>query len=152
MAGWERFCESRRFRSRLERKRSTPRRSPCFGIGSNHALDRLSLDLSASDLSRHGACRHLTGLDLCVARGLRSAPRYKDPALEVLARRGLEHELRFVATLKAQGLRIVDLSDLGAGFPTEGSLAAWASGKRSSCGRFECRRQRSSKSARRMSR
>jgi uncharacterized protein len=91
----------------------------------------LSLDLSASDLSRHGACRHLTGLDLCVARGLRSAPRYKDPALEVLARRGLEHELRYVATLKAQGLRIVDLSDLGAGFPTEESLATTVEALRS---------------------
>ena len=71
------------------------------------------LDFSASDLSRHSACRHLTALDLCVAKGLRSAPEYHDPAVDILAQRGLEHERRYVDGLKEQGLTVVDLSDVG---------------------------------------
>lgn len=82
------------------------------------------LEFSASDLARHGACRHLTALDLCVSKGLRSAPEYHDPAVDILAQRGLEHECRYVDGLKAQGLTVADLSDVAGGAPTDAGLAA----------------------------
>jgi predicted RecB family nuclease len=69
-----------------------------------------TLELSASDLSQFLACRHRTALDLAVARGLRPAPSWVDPALILLQERGLEHERRYVDTLRRQGLRAVDLS------------------------------------------
>jgi uncharacterized protein len=69
-----------------------------------------TLEFSASDLSRHAGCRHLTALDLGVARGLHAAPTYRDPALDLLAQRGLEHERRYVNGLRAQGRTVVDLS------------------------------------------
>ena len=48
--------------------------------------------LSASDLSNHLACRHLTSLDFGVAIGERSPPEWRSPDLWVLEERGLEHE------------------------------------------------------------
>ena len=65
--------------------------------------------LSASDLSNHLACRHLTSLDFGVAVGERSAPEWRSPDLWVLQKRGLEHENAYVAYLAAQGLSVVDL-------------------------------------------
>ena len=65
--------------------------------------------LSASDLSNHLACRHLTSLDFGVAVGARSAPTWHSPDLWVLQKRGLEHENAYVAHLAAQGLSVVDL-------------------------------------------
>ena len=51
------------------------------------------LFFSATDLSRHLACSHLTSLRRAVAFGLREPPRpYNDPRAEVLRQRGLEHE------------------------------------------------------------
>ncbi len=69
-----------------------------------------TLELSASDLSQFLACRHRTALDLAVAQGLRAAPSWVDPALVLLQERGLEHERRYVDTLRGQGLQAVDLS------------------------------------------
>jgi predicted RecB family nuclease len=65
--------------------------------------------LSASDLSNHLACRHLTSLDFGVAVGERSAPEWRSPDLWVLQKRGLEHENAYVAHLAAQGLSVIDL-------------------------------------------
>ena len=48
--------------------------------------------LSASDLSNHLACHHLTSLDLAVALGARRAPAWHSPDAEVLRKRGLAHE------------------------------------------------------------
>src|SRR5438034_10899291 len=70
-----------------------------------------TIEMSASDLSYFLACRHRTALDLAVARGLRAAPTWVDPALVVLQQRGLEHEHRYVETLRSQGLRTVDLTE-----------------------------------------
>ena len=81
-------------------------------------------EFSASDLARHGACRHLTALDLCVAKSLRAAPEFHDPAVDILAQRGFEHERRYVDGLKAQGLKVVDLSAATSGGSTEDALAA----------------------------
>ncbi len=69
--------------------------------------------LSASDLANHLGCRHLTCLDLRVARGELESPTSHDLALEVLQRRGFEHEKAYVEHLRAQNLTVVTLEDLG---------------------------------------
>ena len=47
---------------------------------------------SASDLVGFAACEHLTQLELSAARGERKRPERHDPLLEVLSRKGTEHE------------------------------------------------------------
>jgi hypothetical protein len=42
------------------------------------------------------SCRHLTALDVEVARGTRSKPRVWDPVLELLAKRGALHEASYL--------------------------------------------------------
>ena len=70
---------------------------------------------SPTDLGNFLACRHKTALDSEAARGLRQKPMYVDPLAAVLRQRGQEHEDRYVATLKADGLIVVDLTvDRGA--------------------------------------
>ncbi|HJU24278.1 MAG TPA: TM0106 family RecB-like putative nuclease, partial [Casimicrobiaceae bacterium] len=69
-----------------------------------------NIELSASDLSYFLACRHRSALDLAVARGLRSAPDWIDPAIEILRQRGLEHERRYTDRLRAQGLAVAELA------------------------------------------
>lgn len=68
-----------------------------------------NLLLSATDLSRFLGCRHRTALDLEVADGLRERPFTHNPLLEVLKQRGIEHEARYVASLRDAGLAVVDL-------------------------------------------
>ena len=72
-----------------------------------------SIRLSASDLANHLGCRHLTFLDLNVALGNGNAPNYKDPALEALQERGIQHEKAYVEHLRSQGLSIIELPELG---------------------------------------
>jgi len=67
------------------------------------------LHLSASDLSNHLACRHLTSLDFGVAIGDKSAPTWYSPDLWVLQKRGLEHESAYVDHLSGGGLLVLDL-------------------------------------------
>ena len=66
--------------------------------------------LSATDLSNHLACRHLTTLDLQVARGKRTAPKITAPDLKVIQELGLRHENRYLARLSDQGLAVENLS------------------------------------------
>jgi predicted RecB family nuclease len=87
-----------------------------------------TIELSASDLSQFLGCRHRTGLDLAVARGLRPAPNWLDPALAVLQQRGLEHERRHVNTLRAEGLEVVDLSEGPVDEAVEKSINAMRAG------------------------
>lgn len=65
--------------------------------------------LSATDLSNHLACRHLTALERELARGERSAPEGFDPRLEGLRERGLAHERAYLEHLRAQGLDVLEL-------------------------------------------
>ena len=60
--------------------------------------------LSASDLSNHLACHHLTSLDLAVSLGARSAPAWHSPDAKVLQERGMAHEDAYLAHLEAQGV------------------------------------------------
>ena len=68
------------------------------------------LVLSPTDLTKHQECRHLTRLDLAVADGALAAPvEGADEQLELIFRLGLEHEARYLASLRAQGLSIVEI-------------------------------------------
>jgi uncharacterized protein len=76
-----------------------------------HVHER-ELVLSATDLSNFLGCRHRTGLDMAVAYGKRKRPFRDDPLLELLWKRGIEHERKFVETLRATSLTVVDLGGL----------------------------------------
>jgi predicted RecB family nuclease len=69
--------------------------------------------LSASDLSNHLACHHLTSLDLAVAIGSRPAPAWHSPDARVLQERGMAHEDAYLAHLEAQGVSVLNLRDIG---------------------------------------
>ncbi len=68
------------------------------------------LVLSASDLTGFAACEHLTQLELSVVRGERERATREDPMLDVLSRRGTEHEVNHLARLKARGLTVVEIT------------------------------------------
>jgi uncharacterized protein len=76
-------------------------------------LENERLRLSASDLANHLGCRHLSYLDLRVARGELKPPGYRDPAMEALQQRGFQHERGYVEHLRSHGLSIVELPELG---------------------------------------
>ena len=68
--------------------------------------------LSASDLSNHLACRHVTTLDLEVARGVRAEPEWASPDLKVIQELGLRHEAAYLAHLREQGLNVENLGNI----------------------------------------
>ena len=69
--------------------------------------------LSATDLSNHLACRHLTALDLQVARGERRAPEWAAPDLVVIRERGERHEAAYLAYLSEQKrLHVLNLAEI----------------------------------------
>jgi uncharacterized protein len=68
--------------------------------------------LAGSDLSNHLACRHLTALDLQVARGERTAPDWAAPDLKVIQELGLRHEAAYLAHLSGQGLVVENLGTI----------------------------------------
>ena len=70
------------------------------------------LVLSATDLSNFLSCRHRTALEMAAARGKRQKPKWDDPLLELLFKRGLEHENTYVESLQVDGRKIVSLADL----------------------------------------
>ena len=72
------------------------------------------LVLSPTDLVGHLACEHLTQLELAAARGLRIRPERVDPELDVLSKRGLEHEALYLAQVEAEG-RTLAVIDAGKG-------------------------------------
>lgn len=71
-----------------------------------------SVRLSATDLSNHLLCRHLTALDLAVATGGRPAPNWHSPDAWVLQQLGLLHETAYMAHLSAQGFSTVNLREV----------------------------------------
>lgn len=66
-----------------------------------------SIRLSSRDLTGHLNCKHLTQLELQVAKGALQRPKPWDPSLEVLWERGSRHEQAFVQHLADQGLNVV---------------------------------------------
>jgi len=79
-------------------------------IRSQMKVTSQQIRLSATDLSNHLACRHLTTLDLQVALGKRTEPDWAAPDLAVIIERGERHEREYLAHLCAQGLTVENLS------------------------------------------
>src|SRR5947209_4271666 len=65
---------------------------------------------SATDLVGYLACESLTALERAALAGLTEAPHLRDRELEVLQKRGYEHEQRYLADLGAQGRLVVIIS------------------------------------------
>jgi predicted RecB family nuclease len=65
---------------------------------------------SATDLSSFTNCRHLVSLRYHKARGTVKQPFYDDPKTEALARRGIEHEKAFLASLRASGRTVAEIA------------------------------------------
>jgi len=66
------------------------------------------LIVSPSDLTGFLECEHLTQQELAAARGDIARPERDDPMLDMLSRRGLEHEGRYLAGFRPMGLKIVE--------------------------------------------
>ena len=62
---------------------------------------------AATDLVAYLACEHLTQLERASLAGLVKRPMRDDPELDIIRKRGFEHEKRFLADLVAQGRNAV---------------------------------------------
>ncbi len=58
------------------------------------------LVLSVSDLTGYLVCEHLTQLERAAAEARTARPRREDPELDILVRRGEEHEQRYLDYLR----------------------------------------------------
>src|SRR6476661_1940870 len=58
---------------------------------------------SATDLVGFLACEHLTELERAALAGLVERPHRNDPELDVIRKRGEEHEQRYLDELRAEG-------------------------------------------------
>jgi predicted RecB family nuclease len=65
---------------------------------------------SATDLVGYLECEHLTALERAVQAGLVDRPHLIDPELDVLRRRGEQHERRYLAELNTQGRSVVEIA------------------------------------------
>src|SRR4051812_412899 len=72
------------------------------------------LILSASDLNNFLACPHLTALDLARMRGELTVEPEQGADAELLARKGDEHERRYLESLKAMGREVAEIPGAGA--------------------------------------
>lgn len=79
--------------------------------------------LSASDLMRSMSCKHATALDLRYARGEPLMPADDTEDAKILQKQGDDHESRYLAKLKSDGLSVVE-------FSRDGGLAAAAQATR----------------------
>ena len=78
------------------------------GVASLIKRQRNAIRLSASDLSNHLACHHLTSLDSAVSLGAKSAPAWHSSDARVLQERGVAHEDAYLAHLKDQRVFILN--------------------------------------------
>jgi uncharacterized protein len=81
------------------------------------------LVLSPSDLVGYLHCPHLTELDMAVVDGGAEAPERSDPGVELVQRKGDEHERAWLEHLEAQGLSVVRIPD-GPDLPERTRLTA----------------------------
>ncbi len=70
---------------------------------------------SASDLVGFLACEHLTALERAALQGLVKRPHYDDPVIDVLHKRGIEHERRYLDGLGADGRSVRQIDPDGYG-------------------------------------
>ncbi len=71
-----------------------------------------SVRLSASDLSNHLFCHHLTDNDLAVALGRKAGPQWKSPDTWILQEHGFQHEQNYLDHLENSGLAVTDLREI----------------------------------------
>lgn len=86
------------------------------------------IHLSATDVANHLSCRHLTALNLRLAKGEISEPSWDNPHLRTLQQRGIEHEKAYKDHLHSRKLSIVDLSNESETAGIETTLAAMHGG------------------------
>ena len=90
-----------------------------------HANGQLSF--SATDLSRHLACSHLTSLRRAIAFGeIEPPPPYDDPRAEVLRQRGIEHEQHLLDRFATDGRTVETIIPAETPFPHRDPAAATA--------------------------
>ncbi|MFL5776668.1 MAG: TM0106 family RecB-like putative nuclease [Chloroflexota bacterium] len=65
---------------------------------------------AATDLVAYLACEHLTQLERAALAGLVDRPMRADPELDIIRKRGFEHEKRYLADLMAGGRRAVTIA------------------------------------------
>ncbi len=65
---------------------------------------------AATDLVGFLACEHLVGLELAALAGLVERPERLDPEIDLVAKRGEEHERRFLTGLEASGRRVTRIA------------------------------------------
>jgi predicted RecB family nuclease len=68
---------------------------------------------AATDLVGFLACDHRLALERAAMAGLVARPIRNDPSIELVARRGLEHERRYLEDLRASGRSIVEIEKDG---------------------------------------
>jgi uncharacterized protein len=78
---------------------------------------------AATDLVGFLACEHLVGLELAALAGLVAKPTRLDPEIDLIARRGLEHEARYLASLEAGARRVTRIDPGEHDAPSEQRLA-----------------------------
>ncbi len=65
---------------------------------------------AATDLVGFLACEHLVGLELAALAGIVARPDRIDPQMDLVAKRGHEHELRYLAELSATGRVVTEIA------------------------------------------
>ena len=68
---------------------------------------------AATDLVGFLACGHRLNLERAAMVGLVAKPIRNDPSIDLIARRGLEHEVRYLADLRAEGRTVVEIEKDG---------------------------------------
>ncbi len=68
---------------------------------------------AATDLVAYLACEHLTALERAAQAGLVQRPMRDDPELDIIRKRGFEHEKRYLADLAAAGRTAVEITPDG---------------------------------------
>ena len=68
---------------------------------------------SATDLVGYLACEHLTALERAALSGLVERPNRPDPELEIIRRRGFEHEARYLSERRDEGRSVVTIDPDG---------------------------------------
>ena len=83
---------------------------------------------AATDLVGFLACGHRLALERAAMHGLVAKPIRNDPSIDLIAKRGLEHEARYLADLRAEGRTVVEIEK-------DGSAVAPPGGPDGSAGR-----------------
>ncbi len=78
-----------------------------------------SIIVSATDLVGYLACDHLVTLELDAAAGRIERPIRNDPELDLIRRRGFEHEAAHLAALREEGRSIYEIETRDAKTPAE---------------------------------